>query len=305
MTFLSQISNNDRGRFLQSQQISSFVHGPSILNCSRQHALSRSDMTNVPQAHASLSPISETYQRDPDCFIDCQDRSIGVHRHIISKASYKLASEYRGDASGVQPVRVRIRDYDYATVQRMIVFIYHGQYNIPEEPFENPNAQQDAMDGDDYRVLGVNARLIIHTHMYAIAIDYDVPALKYAAVQNFKSLILNLLEVRNFMLVVYTVYASATGALDCALRVHLGIAAARNIDLLMQDGVFRDCVTHDVRAQGFAVDLLQRIVNRRRNEEAAHFHKVDMLNAAHVEKVATLEAAAERQRTHGGGTMNQ
>ncbi len=198
---------------------------------------------------------SEKYS---DLTITTQTRSFKVHKAIICTQSPVLAAMSDAGFKESSTGTLALQHDDPATVQRMITFLYTGNYD-PEDPDITDTEDDDPSPGPS---------LMANTLVYSIADKYDIEALKTLAKAKFQALASVAWDCDEFPAIVATVFDSTPntdlglrGVVSqiCAERIDELLASETWTELLAQDGAIgvvvfklahKNSVSHVAKAKG-------------------------------------------------------
>ncbi|KAE9364479.1 hypothetical protein N431DRAFT_549990 [Stipitochalara longipes BDJ] len=138
-----------------------------------------------------------------DLTIKCNDRAWKVHRLVIGLQSKPLAAAISGEFQEAKTGIIKLDDHNPEIVGHMISFLYSGDYTAskpqtevePEEtaasettPEENTKLETTTLNVEE---VDTSQKLLVHTEVYLIAEEKDIPALKQLAKTKYEKALPN------------------------------------------------------------------------------------------------------------------
>ncbi|KAI7319637.1 hypothetical protein KC315_g9666 [Hortaea werneckii] len=203
-----------------------------------------------------------------DLTIKCEGRVFKVHKLIVSTRSPVLA---RASSNGFLESHTNVIEhvqYDADTVERMIEYIYTVNYELPTAPTIRVPSYVPGGNGattNDLAIIGVNAKLIIHARLYAIANYYDIPSLRDLAFRRFKQ------DIQTYNPEGFIYVMRETNELvskdDTRLRGIIHDLCFRNIDRFVSDSFFMTALAGLPGLQDFTVRLLGEVTRAKEGQK--------------------------------------
>ncbi|KAI7282061.1 hypothetical protein KC345_g3723 [Hortaea werneckii] len=202
-----------------------------------------------------------------DLTIECEGRVFKVHKLIVSTRSPVLA---RAIANGFQESQTNVikhSQHDADTMERMIAYIYKGDYQLPLAPNVTvPNNMPGASGtANELAITGSNARLIVHARVYALADYYDVQGLGDVALQRFRQDMQGLV-IGGFIYVLREINEIVSKD-DTRLRGTIHDIYFRNIDKFANDGSFMTALASLTGLQDLTVGLLREVAKEKEQQK--------------------------------------
>ncbi|KAI8633720.1 hypothetical protein F5Y19DRAFT_250723 [Xylariaceae sp. FL1651] len=117
-----------------------------------------------------------------DLTFRCEGKDLVVHKSVVCPQSQIIAEDVREQSKASEKITIEI-GFDLATCERMVEFLYTGDYEFPEtvEPSEPSHQHQNKSTADANIDVGDSTKslelLPSHLYVYAIADEYDIPDL--------------------------------------------------------------------------------------------------------------------------------
>ncbi|KAK4550799.1 hypothetical protein LTR36_000379 [Oleoguttula mirabilis] len=228
-----------------------------------------------------------------DLEIRCEGRSYNVHRAIVCSSSEVIArmcnGEFKETDTGV--LDLESTGFDALTLERMLQYLYMGHYtvnaasagvdgsegnsavkHVPEsEAAESSQALVPISDGDD-SLCTIPA--VAHIFVYAIAVYYELPLLKGAALTKLRE-VATAIATNDFANVVRAAYTNASPE-DDTLRSEVDSLALSRMDELLSCASFRSVLNETADLHAFAAHVLPAAFQQTRvqNGEAQSLKRV-------------------------------
>lgn len=118
--------------------------------------------------------------KDSDLIIRSEGRDFNVHKVIVSAASPVLDRACNNGLLESHTGIIEHNEFDVDTVERMVEYVYKTNYQLPTAPTIRVPSHMPGKTGarDELTVIGTNAKLIMHTRVYATADYYIYRALR-------------------------------------------------------------------------------------------------------------------------------
>ncbi|KAI7383559.1 hypothetical protein KC336_g18355 [Hortaea werneckii] len=203
-----------------------------------------------------------------DLTIKCEGRDFKVHKLIVSTRSPVLA---RASSNGFLESHTSVIEhvqYDADTVERMIEYIYTVNYRLPMAPTVRvphyaPNG--NGTTANEVTIIGVNAELIMHARLFAIANYYDIAGLRDLALRRFKQDI----QTHNLVGFIYVLREmnEIVSKDETRLRGIVHDFCFHNIDSFANDGSFMTALASLPGLQDFTVGLLRKVAQGKEEQK--------------------------------------
>lgn len=271
-----------------------------------------------------------------DLVINCKGRSFKVHRAILCPQSEVITKEcdinMREKNTGV----IHHEEYDPDTMERMLSFAYTGKYVVecsdqlstgdapakdePEEDAatpepEAPNDELPAPSADDDETcsttespygLFATEKWVAHARVYGLADYYDMPHLRFYALEQFKNVTENVDnsdDLEDFIDVVEEVCKRTVREHD-PLRGLVHEIVLLHAPILACNGSFITALGEREKLQDFAADMFGNLGRHMIAKTAESDARTDTLRARAKDLEVALDAA-EESYNHTEGVMDR
>ncbi|KAI7233226.1 hypothetical protein KC330_g5505 [Hortaea werneckii] len=141
----------------------------------------------------------------------------------------------------------------------MMGYMYTDDHPLPKAPtIRDSNYVPGTSGADELTIIGVNARLIIHARVYAIADYYDIQGLRDLAFRRFTYDIQSFAQ-EGFVYVVREIHELVSKD-EKRLRGFVRDVCCSNIDRFANDGFFMTAIARFPDLQDFSALLLRQAV---------------------------------------------
>ncbi|KAI6813273.1 hypothetical protein KC340_g17926 [Hortaea werneckii] len=230
-----------------------------------------------------------------DLTIKCEGRVFKVHKLIVSTRSPVLA---RASSNGFLESHTNVIEhvqYDADTVERMIEYIYTVNYGLPTAPTIRVPSYVPGGNGattNDLAIIGVNAKLIIHARLYAIANYYDIAGLRDLAFRRFKQDI-QTHNPEGFIYVIREINELVSKD-ETRLRGIVHDLCFRNIDTFANEGSFMTALASLPGLQDFTVGLLREVAQKMEGQKRGLQRELERKDA----EIRQIKEHRDEKATH-------
>ena len=249
---------------------------------------------------ATLDSIAKLMdnQKYSELIIECQDHRWHVEKAIFCSMSEIIAATcatpMQEGTSGI----IKHDEYDAATMDRMIQYIYKQTYSVEGEDDLVGSHKLDSTETEAVKSpsdIDINSIFLTHVQVYGIGDYYRIPTLKLYAIERFAAVAKCGLQTDGFIDVVRAVNKRCPT--DRALRDPLRVyAITHRIELTKDEEFMRELAEMD-DVQDFAVDMFrqmvcQQILDKDADEQQLQLRDDQISGRDH--KITALEAANQR-----------
>ncbi|KAH8709824.1 Speckle-type POZ protein-like [Beauveria bassiana] len=199
-----------------------------------------------------------------DLTLVCGDKQFNVHKAVVCAQCRVLAAAIREPFQASKTGKIVIEEYDTDTVEKMVEFLYTGDYK--------PQFHQDEETNDDEVP---EEDPVQHVLVNSIADYYDIKALADLSKEKLQHALRD--ANKSHLLEAATVALSRTG--DTTVHAMLAEEIAKNIRQHLESGELAALVG------GFAIEIVNRVVAA--DDESRLLYKA---------KLADAEIDSERER---------
>ena len=241
----------------------------------------------------SMSNLIEN-QKYSDITINCRGHLFPVHKAIVCSVLLYFTDLCE---SRVQEALRRVhnhKEYDPATMQRMISYIYKQTYEIDGEDKLDIDDSKMEMDGVDatHTPVDINQILIAHVEVYGIADYFRIPKLKLLATERFTTVAERAWQMDGFIDVVKNV-KERTMQQDRAMRNTLREYAMNHRLEATDCDAFMSELAESNDLQDLCADMFRELVHQQAQDKDAYDRELtekDRQIALKDQRIQELEA---------------
>ncbi|KAG5770161.1 hypothetical protein H9Q72_002826 [Fusarium xylarioides] len=218
-----------------------------------------------PEHYSFLFPVVES-GKFSDFTLTCKDREFKLHQIIVCPQSPVIsAALHSGFEQEATSKVIAVKEFDVATVQSMVTFLYTGDYELvleTEKPVEAKDTDEKSADGEIHNdednmsqapseyIDNAEEQILSHLRVNAIADYYNVEKLGKLSTLKIEAILRSHLD---FLIIPQIIQEMSISNRDADLRHVIASAVAKYIEELTWSEALR---TLDLERE-LAIDILE------------------------------------------------